>query len=273
MANEVEKIRVIDFEVPDHWERATFRQLLKDSSLELVQDGNHGGAYPKADAFESTGIPLITGADLNAGAIDLRGCKFLKPASAERLRIGFAKQGDILLTHKGTMGKTAIVPPLSWPYIILNPQLTLYRVSRYSRLSGRFLKFFFDSKPFQAFLERISGISTISTLSLTVQKSLEITLPPISEQRAIAHILGTLDDKIELNRKQNETLEAMARVLFKAWFVDFEPVRAKLEGRWQRGDGAGANGGVGATDGVGANNYSPLRHRMPNASSERRHDL
>jgi type I restriction enzyme S subunit len=60
-------------------------------------------------------------------------------------------------------------------------------------------------------------------------------LPPIDEQRAIAHILGTLDDKIELNRKQNEMLEAMARALFKAWFVDFEPVRAKMEGRWQRG--------------------------------------
>jgi type I restriction enzyme, S subunit len=60
-------------------------------------------------------------------------------------------------------------------------------------------------------------------------------LPPIKEQRSIAHILGTLDGKIELNRKQNETLEAMARALFKAWFVDFEPVRAKLEGRWQRG--------------------------------------
>ncbi len=63
----------------------------------------------------------------------------------------------------------------------------------------------------------------------------EIALPPIEEQRAIAHILGTLDDKIELNRWMNETLEAMARTLFKAWFVDFEPVRAKLEGRWQRG--------------------------------------
>ncbi len=60
-------------------------------------------------------------------------------------------------------------------------------------------------------------------------------LPPIEEQRAIAHILGTLDDKIELNRKQNETLEAMARALYKAWFVDFEPVHAKMEGRWQRG--------------------------------------
>ena len=53
----------------------------------------------------------------------------------------------------------------------------------------------------------------------------------IAEQRAIAHILGTLDDKIELNRRMNETLEAMARALFKSWFVDFDPVRAKAEGR------------------------------------------
>ena len=58
-----------------------------------------------------------------------------------------------------------------------------------------------------------------------------IFLPPLDEQRAIAHILGTLDDKIELNRRMNETLEAMARALFKSWFVDFDPVRAKAEGR------------------------------------------
>ena len=62
-----------------------------------------------------------------------------------------------------------------------------------------------------------------------------IKLLPLPEQRAIAHILGTLDDKIELNRRMSQTLEAMARALFKAWFVDFEPVRAKMEGRWQRG--------------------------------------
>ena len=58
-----------------------------------------------------------------------------------------------------------------------------------------------------------------------------LRIPPLAEQRAIAHILGTLDDKIELNRRMNETLEAMARALFKSWFVDFDPVRAKAEGR------------------------------------------
>ena len=63
-----------------------------------------------------------------------------------------------------------------------------------------------------------------------------ISLPPFPEQRKIAHVLGTLDDKIELNRRMNETLEAMAQALFKSWFVDFEPVRAKMDGRWQRGE-------------------------------------
>ncbi len=91
------------------------------------------------------------------------------------------------------------------------------------------------------FLQIRSGLKSLATgaaqqnLSGTVIKSLWLPFPFINEQRAIAHILGTLDDKIELSRKQNETLEAMARALFKAWFVDFEPVRAKMDGRWKRG--------------------------------------
>ena len=67
-------------------------------------------------------------------------------------------------------------------------------------------------------------------------KQFRFSLPPLPEQRAIAHVLGTLDDKIELNRRMNETLEEMARALFKSWFVDFYPVRAKIEGRWRRGE-------------------------------------
>jgi type I restriction enzyme, S subunit len=72
-------------------------------------------------------------------------------------------------------------------------------------------------------------------LNQSILSTIDVRVPPPEEQRTIAHILGTLDDKIELNRKQNKTLEVMARTLFKAWFVDFEPVRAKMEGRWQRG--------------------------------------
>ena len=84
-------------------------------------------------------------------------------------------------------------------------------------------------------------------------ESLEIPLPALSEQRTIAHILGTLDDKIELNRRMNKTLKAMARALFKSWFVDFEPVRAKMEGRWRRGE---------SLPGLTADLYELFPHRL-----------
>jgi len=76
-------------------------------------------------------------------------------------------------------------------------------------------------------------------LSLTDQRRLRITLPSVAEQKAIAAILGALDDKIELNRRMNTTLEAMARGLFQSWFVDFDPVRAKLDGRQPTGVDSG----------------------------------
>jgi len=80
-------------------------------------------------------------------------------------------------------------------------------------------------------LKNLATGAAQQNLSGALIRSLRFPYPPISEQRAIAHILGTLDDKIELNRRMSETLEAMARALFKSWFVDFDPVRAKAEGR------------------------------------------
>lgn len=84
----------------------------------------------------------------------------------------------------------------------------------------------------RSIVEQGAGASGVRGSDL---QTLNVRWLPIDEQRAIAHILGTLDDKIELNRKMNETLEATARALFKSWFVDFDPVRAKAEGRWKRG--------------------------------------
>ena len=88
-------------------------------------------------------------------------------------------------------------------------------------------------------LSKLLTQATGSTFpNVSARQLAEIPYPSLdkSEQRAIAHVLGTLDDKIELNRRMNEMLEAMARALFKSWFVDFEPVQAKLEGRWRRGE-------------------------------------
>ena len=83
---------------------------------------------------------------------------------------------------------------------------------------------------------QLTGTSGRQRIPVDSLDHLTVPLPPLPEQRAIAHILGTLDDKIELNQRMNETLEAMAWAMFKSWFVDFDPVRAKMEGRWCRGE-------------------------------------
>jgi type I restriction enzyme, S subunit len=114
------------------------------------------------------------------------------------------------------------------------PSLLIQRTSRLrgtALLDTAFLRYLIGS---QAFTQYILGVQTgtaVPHISPAQIRAFAFLLPPLPEQRAIAHILGTLDDKIELNRRRNETLEAMARALFKDWFVDFGPVRAKMEGR------------------------------------------
>jgi type I restriction enzyme S subunit len=94
-----------------------------------------------------------------------------------------------------------------------------------------YLYYFFNSPPGMHCLDTIRRHVAVAGITGSDLSRLEIPVPSLPEQRTIAHILGTLDDKIELNRQMNETLEAMARALFKSWFVDFDPVRAKAEGR------------------------------------------
>ena len=114
------------------------------------------------------------------------------------------------------------------------PALLVQRVARLrgtTALDTRFLKYIIGSR---SFTDHVLGVQTgtaVPHISADQIRSFQFRLPPLAEQRAIAHILGTLDDKIELNRRMNETLEAMARALFKSWFVDFDPVRMKAEGK------------------------------------------
>ena len=97
-------------------------------------------------------------------------------------------------------------------------------------LDARFLAYYVNSIAVHHVAAHLVG-AVQQHFNVASARKMQLKLPEISEQRAIAHILGTLDDKIELNRRMNETLEAMARAIFKSWFVDFDPVRAKAEGR------------------------------------------
>ncbi|WP_017939857.1 restriction endonuclease subunit S [Zestomonas thermotolerans] len=194
------------------------------------------GSDIKTDNFVPKGVPVIRGVNLTNGRFHGEGFVFLTEEKANDLANANAFPGDLVFTHRGTLGQVGLIPnqPFS-RYVVSQSQMKL--ACNKQKALSEFIYYFFKSPAGQAALLANTSQTGVPAISrpVTSLKAIRLRLPPIAEQRAIAHILGTLDDKIELNRKQNETLEAMARALFKAWFVDFEPVRAKMEGRWQRG--------------------------------------
>ncbi len=192
------------------------------------------GSSIKVDTFVHNGIPIISGQHLHGSRVDdTPGFNFVTPEHAEKLANANVVRGDIIFTHAGNIGQVAYIPEDSEfsRYVISQRQFYL-RCNR-SKALPEFLTFFFKSPEGQHKL--LANASQVGVPSIaqpvTYLRSIEVPVPLLSEQRAIAHILGTLDDKIELNRCMNETLEAMARAIFKDWFVDFGPVRAKMEGR------------------------------------------
>ena len=143
--------------------------------------------------------------------------------------------GDIVIARTGaSTGTSAYVsdPP---PSVFAS---YLVRLQAKPEFDARFLAYYLKSREFWDFIRGVLGDKSAQpNASASTMTAAPFRAPrDEAEQRAIAHVLGTLDDKIELNRRMNETLETMARALFKSWFVDFEPVRAKIEGRWRRGE-------------------------------------
>jgi type I restriction enzyme, S subunit len=132
-----------------------------------------------------------------------------------------AKAPGVVIGRYGTLGEVHYVTEDYWP---LN---TALYVRDFKGNDPRFISYFLRTLDFSGYSDK----AAVPGLNRNDLHTAQVSLPPCEEQHAIAHILGTLDDKIELNRRMNETLEAMARALFKSWFVDFDPVRAKAEGR------------------------------------------
>jgi type I restriction enzyme S subunit len=181
--------------IPKDWNYLTINDCLRDGLIVDVQDGNHGEAHPKTDDFVSEGIPFVMAKDLVNGQIHIADCHKITWHQYQSLRVGFARPGDVLLSHKGTIGLTAIVP--DWlQHVMLTPQVTYYRVSEGKKLSGKFLFWFFQSPLFQQRLEVLSAQSTRSYIGITLQKTLSILVPPFDEQKRIAELLDTVDEAI-----------------------------------------------------------------------------
>jgi type I restriction enzyme S subunit len=190
------------------------------------------GSDIKTDNFVPTGVPVIRGGNLTSGRFHGGDFVFLTEEKADELANANAFPGDLVFTHRGTLGQIGLIPAAPFKrYVVSQSQMKLKCDPKSA--DPTFIYYYFKSPAGQhALLMNTSqtGVPAISRPTTSL-KSIRLSLPPLPEQHAIAHILGTLDDKIELNRRMNETLEAIARALFKSWFVDFDPVRAKAEGR------------------------------------------
>jgi type I restriction enzyme S subunit len=127
------------------WVEATVEELVGRKILSKPLDGNHGEIHPKKAEFVSSGVPFIMASDLMQGVVNQENCNFLLPKQASSLRTGFSKDGDVLLSHKGTIGRAAILHT-SRDYVLLTPQVTYYRVVYRSSMSNRFLYYMFQTK-------------------------------------------------------------------------------------------------------------------------------
>lgn len=177
---------------------------------------------------DSSGVPIVRVNNIKQGVISVDDILRISPEVESKYSRTRLQGGEVLLTLVGTLGECAIVPEelKGW-----NVARAVAVIPVLPNVSARWIAICLRSRVIQHYMNTWATTTVQATLNLRDVANLPIPLPPRKERDEIAHILGTLDDKIELNRRMNETLEAMARALFKSWFVDFDPVRAKAEKR------------------------------------------
>ncbi|MDQ8209371.1 restriction endonuclease subunit S [Coraliomargarita sp. SDUM461003] len=194
----------------------------KIQSLESICDGVFDCPH-STPMLVDEGIFMVRTQDIRKGYFDTSNAVFVSQETyKERIKRAEPSPGDILFSREGTyFGDAAEIPERT--KVCLGQRMVLIR-PKSEIINPSFLRNWINSPTFQNYLLAFRDGTVTERLNMSTVRTLPIPLPPLPEQKAIAHILGSLDDKIEVNRKMNATLEAMAQALFKSWFVDFDPV-------------------------------------------------
>ncbi len=197
---------------------------LRQAGVELI-DCEHRTPPPAEAGYPYVAIPQVKN-----GRLDLTGVRLISHQHyCEWTRKAQPQQWDVILSRRCNPGETAVVPPSL--ECAVGQNLVLLRADGRAVLP-QFLRWLVRTPEWWSQIQAFLNVGAVfDSLKCADIPNFRLPIPPLPEQRAIAHILGTLDDKIDLNRRTNETLEAMARALFKSWFVDFDPVRARAQGR------------------------------------------
>jgi type I restriction enzyme S subunit len=206
------------------------RVFFADAPVEII-DGDRGKNYPKqADFLEWGHCLFLNTGNVTTDGFDFSRCQFIAKEKDKALRKGKIKRHDLIMTTRGTVGNVAYYnDSVPFDHIRINSGMVIFRPDP-QQVEPLYLYQFLRSSVFKSQVAALRTGSAQPQLPIRDINRIKLSIPPLFEQQAIARILGTLDDKIELNRRMNETLEAMARAIFKSWFVDFDPVRAKAAG-------------------------------------------
>lgn len=214
----------------NHWQVTTLGKIAAEE-YGLV-DGPFGSNLSSAE-YVQDGIPVIRGSNLTLGPghfVDDE-FAFVTQAKADELSRSNCYPGDIIFTKKGTLGQTGIIPQHHrYKRFVLSSNQMKLTVNT-AIADPHFVYYYVSSPTSIEKIRRDAEATGVPKTNLVYLRTFPVPLPPLAEQRAIAAILAGFDDKIEANRRLNATLEATARALFQSWFVDFDPVRAKAEGR------------------------------------------
>ena len=204
------------------WEEKTVENLIKEGAIYKPLDGNHGEIHPLKDDYVDKGIPFIMSRDMKNGIVDEDNCKFISEEQARSLRTGFSVRGDVLLSHKGTIGSVAILETNN-EFVILTPQITYYRIKNKDKFYNRFLYYYFLSPAFQKAINGIAqGGSTRAYIGITKQLNLSIVIAPLKEQQDIVQKLDALSTETKqleaiYQQKINDLDELKKSILQKAF--------------------------------------------------------
>ncbi len=213
--------------LPDNWRVVQLKDIATKIGSGATPKGGQSVYLTQRHQFA-----LIRSQNVFDRFFDRQGLAFISDEHAAQLQGVFVQSGDLLLniTGDGITFARATQVPLDIMPACVNQHVAIIRPNSQECCSG-YLLAYLTHPLVKEYMESFNAGGSRRAITKGHIESFVVPLPPISEQRAIAHVLGSLDDKIELNRQMNETLEGIARALFKSWFVDFDPVRAKMEGR------------------------------------------
>lgn len=201
---------------------------LRAKGLLLIQDGNH---QPQKEEFTNNGMAFIRAADFAENVVNFETANKINEAAYQAITKGRGQDLDTILSIKGAVVKTAFVPSGS-PRFVCSPETSVWRSLDYQFLDPVYLYYELRSRQFIGQIcSRKSDTENSDTLRLASLRELTIRIPQLPIQRLIVRGLTSIDQTILLNSQINPTLESNVQSIFKSWFVDFEPVKAKIAAR------------------------------------------